>query len=605
MNTRSSPSEKLPEIWGVAEPHQIIDLFGLMGDASDNIPGIPGIGPKTAQKLIAEFGSIENLIANAAKLKGKQKENVETHSDQALLSKDLATIITDVPVDVTWDDLVLSPRDDEAVKTSSTNSNSAPSPSACSAHWQRGIHPPDSSSPATPPTLFETFKTIRDVDHTYHLADTPEIQKQLFAGVANKTSFCFDIETTSLDRFSAKLLGIAFSWKPTKPGISPIPNPSSPISNPSSPHPPKKSATTSNTTSRSSTTASRSRTVLRHHARRHAHRPRAPALDGLPIEILLGYTPVKLSDIAATPQEAAPAEDDLFAFAEKSRPPRTSTSPPSRSKPSPNTPPRTRTSPGNSPGNCARCWRRPAGGYPDEIEGPLLPVLVRMEMEGIAIDPPRSKSIGVELQQQIDELAKSIHHHAGRPFNIASPKQLGEILFDSTRPRGQGEENQDRPIQDRRTDARHARRQTPDHRDILAWREATKLKSTYLDALPNHIVPETGRIHTHFHQLVAATGRLASSDPNLQNIPVSSEAGRKIRKAFVPRDLLPKVQSPISCSPATTRRSSCASWPPRQRRHHDRGLPQPRRHPHHHRRQGLSSSSPTTSPPTCAAPRRW
>ena len=115
--TKSSPWRNSPKSGASREPHQIIDLLGLMGDASDNIPGIPGIGPKTAQKLIAEFGSIENLIANAAKLKGKQKELVETHSDQALLSKELATIIIDVPVEVTWDDLVLSPRDDEAVKT--------------------------------------------------------------------------------------------------------------------------------------------------------------------------------------------------------------------------------------------------------------------------------------------------------------------------------------------------------------------------------------------------------------------------------------------------------------------------------------------------------
>ena len=170
-----------------------------------------------------------------------------------------------------------------------------------------------------------------------------------------------------------------------------------------------------------------------------------------------------------------------------------------------------------------------------EIEGPLLPVLIRMEMEGIAIDPHALKDIGVELQQQIDELAKSIQQHAGRSFNIASPKQLGEILFDQL---GLADKAKKTKTGQYKTDEQTLATLEGKHpiiSDILSWREATKLKSTYLDALPKFIVPQTGRIHTHFHQLVAATGRLASSDPNLQNIPVRSEAGRKIRKAFVPR----------------------------------------------------------------------
>jgi DNA polymerase-1 len=170
-----------------------------------------------------------------------------------------------------------------------------------------------------------------------------------------------------------------------------------------------------------------------------------------------------------------------------------------------------------------------------EIEGPLLPVLIRMEMEGISIDPHALKDIGVELQQQIDELAKSIQQHAGRSFNIASPKQLGEILFNEL---GLADKAKKTKTGQYKTDEQTLATLEGKHpiiSDILSWREATKLKSTYLDALPTHIVAQTGRIHTHFHQLVAATGRLASSDPNLQNIPVRSEAGRKIRKAFVPR----------------------------------------------------------------------
>jgi DNA polymerase-1 len=529
--------EKLPEIWGVAEPDHIIDLLGLMGDASDNIPGIPGIGPKTAQKLIAEFGSIENLIANAAKLKGKQKELVETHSDQALLSKDLATIITDVPVQVTWDDLVLSPRDDEAVKTLFNEFEFRSLTKRLFGTGTADFSPPESRSEAETPTLFETFRTIRDVAHSYHLADTPELQQQLFAELAKQASFCFDIETTSLDRFDAKLLGIAFSWKDHEGWYLPY----------SESHLSNLKPILSGPAEKIGHNLKFDLSILLQHGievsgpffdtmladtlvvpeRRHS-------MDYLS-EILLSYTPVKLAEIAA-PAAAAPPSGDLFDFAEKTK--------------------------ASKELDIASIPLAKLAEYAAEdadvtfqlaaklrplleesgqetilrgIEGPLLPVLVRMEMEGISVDPKALGSIGVELQQQIDELAKSIHRHADRSFNIASPKQLGEILFDHLGLMDKAKKTKTGQYKTDEQTLATLEGKHPIITDILAWREATKLKSTYLDALPNHIVPETGRIHTHFHQLVAATGRLASSDPNLQNIPVRSEAGRKIRKAFVPR----------------------------------------------------------------------
>jgi DNA polymerase-1 len=171
----------------------------------------------------------------------------------------------------------------------------------------------------------------------------------------------------------------------------------------------------------------------------------------------------------------------------------------------------------------------------EKIEGPLLPVLVAMEMEGIAIQSAALGVIGDELQIQIDELVKSIHIHADRSFNVASPKQLGEILFDQLNLVDKAKKTKTGQYKTDEQTLSTLEGKHPIIAEILAYREATKLKSTYLDALPTHIVAETGRIHTHFHQLVAATGRLASSDPNLQNIPVRSEAGRKIRKAFIPR----------------------------------------------------------------------
>ncbi|MFN5639698.1 MAG: 5'-3' exonuclease H3TH domain-containing protein, partial [Akkermansiaceae bacterium] len=206
--------KQLPEIWGVSEPHQIIDLLGLMGDASDNIPGVPGIGPKTAQKLISDFGTIENLLKNTDQLKGKQKESIEANADMAMLSKELATIIIDCPLEVSWDDLIMSQRDDEALKQLFTDFEFRTLTKRLFGEdvAADSIRQAQSST-VVAPTLFETFKTIREVPHTYTLADTKTLQDELFKQLAAQKSFCFDIETTSLDRHSAKLLGIAFSWK--------------------------------------------------------------------------------------------------------------------------------------------------------------------------------------------------------------------------------------------------------------------------------------------------------------------------------------------------------------------------------------------------------
>ena len=536
--------EQLTEIWGVSEPQQIIDLLGLMGDASDNIPGIPGIGPKTAQKLIAEFGSMENLLANTAKLKGKQQELVAAHADQALLSKELATIIIDVPVEVTWEDLVLSPRDDEAIKVLF---NEFEFRSLTKRLWGGGADilsaysgvPPETSSATPPPG--ETLRTLRDVDHTYHLADTPALQHQLFAELSRQASFCFDVETTGLDRFSSKLLGIAFCWKAHEAWY--LPYCDSLLS--------ALRSLFSSPAEKIGHNLKFDLSILHHHGievagpffdtmladilvapeRRHS-------MDYL-AETLLNYTPVKLADVAAVSNRQDPdpsPADDLFDFAAKTR---TSKELDVASIPMEMLAEYAAEDADVTFQLAAKL--RPllaASGQEKilhDIEGPLLPVLVRMEMEGIAMDSAALVTIGDELQIQIDELAKSIHRHADRSFNIASPKQLGEILFEHL---GLADKARKTKTGQFKTDEQTLATLEGKHpiiTDILAWREATKLKSTYLDALPTHLVAETGRIHTHFHQLVAATGRLASSDPNLQNIPVRSAAGRQIRKAFVPR----------------------------------------------------------------------
>jgi DNA polymerase-1 len=521
--------------WEIERPEQVIDILGLWGDAADNIPGIPGIGEKTAKKLIADFGSIENLIASAAKLKGRQKENVENYADQALLSKQLATIILDVPIDVTWEDLVLSPRDEEALKTLF---NEFEFRTLTKRLFPTGTEETSSPEFPTEPTLFETFKTIHDVPHLYHLADTPDLQSQLFAELARQKSFCFDIETTGLDRFESDLLGVAFSWKAHEGWYLPITDLKSQIS--------ALRTALGSPAEKIGHNLKFDLSILLHHGIEVAgpffdtmladtlvSPERRHSMDYLS-EILLGYTPIKLADISAP--IAAPPADDLFALAEKTKA--------SKDLDIAAIPlailAEYAAEDADVTFQLAQKIREALQQSGQEkilsqIEGPLLPVLVAMEMEGIAIDPAALGVIGDELQIQIDELVESIHAHADRSFNIASPKQLGEILFDQL---GLVDKAKKTKTGQYKTDEQTLSTLEGKHpiiSEILAYREAAKLKSTYLDALPTHIVRETGRIHTHFHQLVAATGRLASSDPNLQNIPVRSEAGRSIRKAFVPR----------------------------------------------------------------------
>lgn len=527
---------QLPEIWGVREPEHIIDLLGLMGDASDNIPGVPGIGPKTAVKLIDEFGSVEGLIANTDKLKGKQKERIETHSDEAILSKDLATIITDVPIEVTWDDLKLDEPDMEAVKALFNEFEFRTLTKRVLGADARTQKVTESEDGDEGETTFESFKTIKEVEHHYQCADSPKKVEKMLKELGKQKSFCFDIETTSLDRFGAKLLGIAFSWKAHEGWYLPIDG-----------ELPKQLLTIfKSDTEKIGHNLKYDLSVLTHQGievagpffdtlladtlvapeRRHG-------MDYL-AEIHLGYSPIKLADIA-TPATQEVAEDDLFSMAAKKKG--------SKDLDVSAIPLETLAEYAAEDADItfqlaqklrSQLEEHGQSNIYEDIEGPLLHVLVRMEMQGIAVNPDSLDEIGSELQQRIDQLAAAIQKHSEEPFNIASPRQLGEVLFNELK-------LVDKPKKTKtgqfKTDEQTLSALSGIHpiiEDILSWREFTKLKSTYLDALPQHIQPQTGRIHTHFHQLVAATGRLASSDPNLQNIPIRSEAGRQIRKAFVP-----------------------------------------------------------------------
>ena len=522
--------DDLHTVWGVQDPHQIIDLLGMMGDSADNIPGIPGIGPKTAQKLIERFGSLEGLLANTDQLKGKQKEKVVENADLARLSKDLATIIVDAPIDTGWDDLKISERDDEAIRAI-FNENEFRSLSK-RLFGESVSTVDDGNAEGDSPVA---FKTIETTPHTYQLADTPEKQEALFSALEGLDSFCFDIETTSLNRFNAKLLGIAFSWKEQEGWYLP--------------YDASQHARLLHIFSRDCEKVGHNLkydlSVLLNHelpvqgpfydtmlAHALLHPESKHSMDYLS-ETLLGYRPVALTDIAKEPEGDA---DDLFSHAAKK----------DKKEIDMEAIPLDRLAE-YAAEDADVTWQlsqhlrkelndTPLGRVLKTIESPLLPVLVRMEMEGIRLDPDALIQISGRLQSRIDELGRSITELAGRAFNLKSPKQLGQILFDELKLVEKPKKTKTGQFKTDEQTLQSLAGVHPIIEAILEYREATKLKSTYVDTLPDHLEPSTGRIHTHFHQLVAATGRLASTDPNLQNIPVRSVNGREIRRAFVPRE---------------------------------------------------------------------
>ncbi len=547
--------------WNVEDPKQVIDILGLWGDASDNIPGVPGIGEKTAKKLISQFGSVENLLASTDQLKGKQKENLEKFAEQARLSKLLATIILDAPIDVTWDDLCIGGRDDDATRALLTELEFNGIGKRLYGEGfvaGRGFKPgtpqanssPQSDDPAEPAAPPAELKTIADVDHRYHLVATVNDLHSLVKKLSLADRLCFDLETTSLDPRSCDILGIAFATEAheayfvhTGPGSH---------------------LTTRMVLDKLGVIFHSKLEKIGHNLKfdlsvllAHDYPVSGPFFDTMLVhslvspeqrhsmdfiaESLLGYSPVKLKDLAA---KAVEPEADLFGLTEEA-------APASNKK-------------GKKKGlNMALIPVADLADYAAEdadityqlaevlrpelekcgqlpiyqnIEAPLLPVLTAMENEGIAVDIVALKDIGDGLAKRIATLTEQITEAVGHEFNLNSPKQLGEILFGELQLVEKPKKTKTGQFKTDEQTLSALAAKHPVVADILAYREASKLKSTYVDALPAHVSARTGRVHTHFHQLLTSTGRLASSNPNLQNIPVRSAAGREIRKAFVPRD---------------------------------------------------------------------
>lgn len=545
----------IPEIqkrFGVERPEQVIDYLGMMGDASDNIPGLPGVGEKTAKKFLADFGSMENLLANTDQLKGKMKEKVSENAALGLLSKKLATI--NIHCDVTFNAAAyeLSTPDSEKVQAifeklefrrlteqflrlffapketpNNPEANSQKKAEATSAgSGQFGLF--DTAENSTDGVqIFSSRKTINEVSHHYQLV-SPGLGMKLFTQkLLQQPQVCFDTETTSLDPLEANLVGLAFSWEAHKGFYISLPEDQE----------------------ETSEILSELKAFFQHEGiekvgqnlkydlkllHRYGIEVKGPCFDTMLAHYLinpdmrhnlsvlsetyLNYTPIAIEtligkgkqkismrEVALDQQVAYAVEDADLCF------------------------------------QLAQQFKTELAAAGNEslfvdMEAPLLRVLAGMELEGINLDVAFLNELSVTLDKDILQLEKDIYEAAGETFNIASPKQLGDILFGKMQLVEKPKKTKTGQYSTAEDVLSYLAKEHKIIADVLAYRGLAKLKSTYVDALPLQVSAQTGRVHTDYMQTVAATGRLSSNNPNLQNIPIRTERGKQIRKAFIPRD---------------------------------------------------------------------
>ena len=545
----------IPEIqkrFGVERPEQVIDYLGMMGDASDNIPGLPGVGEKTAKKFLADFGSMENLLANTDQLKGKMKEKVSENAALGLLSKKLATI--NIHCDVTFNAAAyeLSTPDSEKVQAifeklefrrlteqflrlffapketpNNPEANSQKKAEATSAgSGQFGLFDTAENS-KDGVQIFSSRKTINEVSHHYQLV-SPGLGMKLFTQkLLQQPQVCFDTETTSLDPLEANLVGLAFSWEAHKGFYISLPEDQE----------------------ETSEILSELKAFFQHEGiekvgqnlkydlkvlHRYGIEVKGPCFDTMLAHYLinpdmrhnlsvlsetyLNYTPIAIEtligkgkqkismrEVALDQQVAYAVEDADLCF------------------------------------QLAQQFKTELAAAGNEslfvdMEAPLLRVLAGMELEGINLDVAFLNELSVTLDKDILQLEKDIYEAAGETFNIASPKQLGDILFGKMQLVEKPKKTKTGQYSTAEDVLSYLAKEHKIIADVLAYRGLAKLKSTYVDALPLQVSAQTGRVHTDYMQTVAATGRLSSNNPNLQNIPIRTERGKQIRKAFIPRD---------------------------------------------------------------------
>jgi DNA polymerase-1 len=553
------------EIWGVPEvlekfqierPEQVIDFLGMMGDAADNIPGLPGVGEVTAKKLLKEFGSMENLLANTDKLKGKMKENIEANKEKGILSKTLATILLDCPVVFDEKDYELSTPDVEktdalfnelefrrmaeqfdaifkkggtAITAASADDNNSPKKAQQKNDDQFDLFGSASTDESSEDTHHKYYNTLEDTQHSYQIIQGDLGLKLLLQNLSKQTAVCFDTETTGLDALHAELVGISFSYEKGKGFYVPFPENQDEAKALIEKFIPFFENTTIEKIGQNlkydlkilsnygiTVEGKLFDTMIAHYLINPDMRHNMDIL----AETYLKYSPKPIEDLIGKKgknqksmrdveleqiKEYAVEDADITLQLKEIF--------------------------------TTELDKTETKKLFDEIEIPLVKVLADMEKEGIRVDVDFLKSLSKELDNDIKSFEKNIYETAGHSFNLASPKQLGEVLFDKLKIGGaKQKKTKTGQYATGEEVLSYLANDNPIVQDILNWRQLIKLQNTYVDALPSQVDQITGRIHTDYMQTVAATGRLSSNNPNLQNIPIRTERGRQIRKAFIARD---------------------------------------------------------------------
>jgi DNA polymerase-1 len=530
--------KEIQEKWEVEKPEQVIDILGMWGDAVDNIPGIPGVGEKTAKKLIKEYGSMESVIEHADQIKGKLGENIKNNVEKAVISKQLATIILNVPIEVSDEDLQMSEPDKEKLSQLFTELEFRSLGKRILGEDFSVNREQKSASTPVQANLFgdeemvvssniERGKNFHNTPHTYTIVQDDASIEQLVLELLQQKEFCFDTETSSLDYFSLSIVGLSFSYKQGTGYYIPCP----PDFETAKLICHKFKAVLENTTIvKIGQNIKFDMLVLK----RYGIEVAAPLYDTMIAHYLvepdmkhgmdylsetyLGYTPVHIEELIGkkgkgqgsmrdVPLEkiaeyAAEDADITYQLKQVIAP---------------------------------IVSNREVDKVLHQIEHPLIPVLAEMEFEGVKIDEDYLKQYSNELEADMIKFRTEIFELAGLEFNLDSPRQLGDVLFGHLK----------LPVDKKTATGQHSTNEEvlsklaqeyPIAEKILEYRELTKLKSTYVDALPQMINAQTGRVHTTFNQTIAATGRLSSIGPNLQNIPIRTERGQRVRKAFIARD---------------------------------------------------------------------
>ena len=542
--------EEICKKWEIKSVSQLIDILGLMGDKADNIPGIPGVGEKTAIQLIKDFGSIENILQNTHQLKGKLKEKVEINKEMAIQSKRLATIILDCPIELEEEKLAIKKLNkpalleifkelefrgfaqkllNEDIGFNETKSVEKPKQQTAQTDL---FNSPDLFSQDiennSPKEMVANFKTINELNHIYELIDSTEKIINLIALLKQHHEFCFDTETTSLNTLNAELVGFSFSVKEHEAYYVPINE--------------SKALALEQINLFKPLFEDETKTLIGQNIKYDYQVLKNYGIDiknklfdtmvahflimpdmrhnmDLLAQTYLNYSPVSIStligkkgsdqlsmrsvDINLIKDYAAEDADITLQLKNNFVP---------------------------------KLIEHELEKLFNEVELPLIKVLANIEREGINIDVPALKEFSLQLQNDIAIVEAEIQSFAGTKFNVSSPKQVGEILFEYLKIIDKPKKTKTGQYATGEDVLSKLESLHPIVAKILDYRELVKLKNTYVDTLPELVNKTTGRIHTSFNQVVAVTGRLSSDNPNLQNIPIRTEKGRQIRKAFIPRD---------------------------------------------------------------------